>query len=319
MLVVDEALTSGTGLPEAGSPTAIALPRGFAARVSPAELSGSWVDVLPMPDGRKGVVLGWCAEPAAATRLRAAARDTLQRTGDPVLTMEPVDGQPASAVCAVVDRDTIRVSTHGERATAVVAPPTPCSRLQDGRLMVCELAPGATVLLSTAPVPGAEAQLSSGTGVHPDELVDRVIAAASASPGVVTVLYRHPPEPMSITMPASPPNLAVSRGLLREWLADAGVDPESCADVLLAVGEATANATEHSVLGADREVLLTVTAALDGDMLELTVSDDGRWKPAAVSQGHRGHGIHLINALVDSVDLTTTPAGTTVSMRKELQ
>jgi hypothetical protein len=28
--------------------------------------------------------------------------------------------------------------------------------------------------------------------------------------------------------------------------------------------------------------------------------------------------MHLINALVDSVDVTATPAGTTVAMRKEL-
>jgi anti-sigma regulatory factor (Ser/Thr protein kinase) len=88
--------------------------------------------------------------------------------------------------------------------------------------------------------------------------------------------------------------------------------------VLLAVGEATANATEHSGLGTNHEVLLTVSATLDGNVLKLTVSDDGQWKPAAVTQGHRGHGMHLINALVDSVDVTATPAGTTVAMRKEL-
>jgi anti-sigma regulatory factor (Ser/Thr protein kinase) len=128
-----------------------------------------------------------------------------------------------------------------------------------------------------------------------------------------------PPEPMSLTLAAVPSNLAVSRRRLRDWLAEAGVDPQSCADVLLAVGEATANATEHSVQGVGHEVQLTVNAALIGNTLQLTVSDDGAWKPATVSQNHRGHGIHLMNALVDSVELSATPGGTTVAMLKELR
>jgi anti-sigma regulatory factor (Ser/Thr protein kinase) len=123
---------------------------------------------------------------------------------------------------------------------------------------------------------------------------------------------------MFVTTPAAPKHLAVSRGRLRDWLAGAGVDSESSADVLLAVGEATANATEHSVLGTDRDVHLTVNAALNGKLLQLSVRDDGQWKPKAVSDGHRGHGLHLIHALVDSVELTTSPDGTTVAMRKEL-
>jgi anti-sigma regulatory factor (Ser/Thr protein kinase) len=316
--MVNEAVSTGIGLPAPGSPTAAALPRGFAARVSPAVRAGSWVDVIPMSDGRKGVVLGCCAEPAVATRLRTGAREALQRTGDPVRTLEQMDGLPVSAMCAVIDSAAVTISVHDESANAVVVPAGQRRHLQAGRLIVCDLRPGATVLLSTAPLPGAEARLLVGAALHPDDLADRVLAAADRSPGVVAILYRHPPDPMTVTMPASPPNLAISRGLLRDWLTEAGVDPESCADVLLAVGEATANATEHSGLGTNHEVLLTVSATLDGNVLKLTVSDDGQWKPAAVTQGHRGHGMHLINALVDSVDVTATPAGTTVAMRKEL-
>ena len=63
---------------------------------------------------------------------------------------------------------------------------------------------------------------------------------------------------------------------------------------------------------------MTVSAALSGNRLVLTVSDNGRWRPAAESPVHRGHGMHLINALVDSVELTATPKGTTVAMLKEV-
>lgn len=127
-----------------------------------------------------------------------------------------------------------------------------------------------------------------------------------------------PPEPLTVTLPAAAENLAVIRGRLREWLTLARVDPASSADVLLAVGEATANAAEHSVVGMDRPVTLAVTAALSENHLLLTVSDDGRWKPAEVAQSYRGHGMHLINALVDAVELTATAGGTTVQMLKEL-
>jgi anti-sigma regulatory factor (Ser/Thr protein kinase) len=130
---------------------------------------------------------------------------------------------------------------------------------------------------------------------------------------------RFPPEPMTITVPGVPDSLAVVRERLREWLAQARVDPESCADVLLAVGEATANAAEHSVVAAEHAVTVIVSAALCGNLLLLTVSDDGRWKPSTEPpQNFRGHGMPLMNALVDSVDLTATAGGTTVQMVKEL-
>jgi anti-sigma regulatory factor (Ser/Thr protein kinase) len=123
---------------------------------------------------------------------------------------------------------------------------------------------------------------------------------------------------MTLTVSASPECLAIVRRRLREWLTQARVDPESGADVLLAVGEASANAAEHAVVGATRPVTLAVTAAMSGNRLLLTVTDDGRWRPATEPHGHRGHGMNLINALVDSVELTATDGGTTVQMLKEL-
>ncbi len=292
-------------------------PRGFAFRLSPAAAPGSWVDVVSLTCGRKGVVLGSCAEPALADRVRSEVREALRRTADPVSSLDPVDGLPVSAVGAVIGPTTLAYSTRGG-AAAVLLPDGPTTAQRNGRLVVCDLAPGATVLLSTAPIAGAAALLGNGAALHPERLADVVVAGTDATRGIAAVLYRHPPDPMAITVSAAPANLAVSRERLRAWLAEAGLDSESCADVLLAVGEATANATEHSVVGADHQVRLTISAALNGDMLQLTVSDDGRWKPATVPQGYRGHGMQLMNALVDSVELTSTPDGTTVAMLKEV-
>lgn len=297
----------GTPAPVDGVPRPVPGPRGFAVRRSAEASSGSWTDVFPLPDGRTGVVVTSCARESAAKRLAHRLRNALERDdGDSVREF----GDPASAAYAVIDAATVRYGTHGD-ATVLVIPDDGGS---PGRR---DLAPGATVVLSTAPIADG-ALLGTAAALHPDLVAERASPRAIDTGAVATVVYRHPPAPMTITLPAAASSLAISRGRMREWLAEAGLDPELCADVLLAVGEATANATEHAVVGADRQVHLTVSAALTGNRLQLTVSDDGRWKPATTPRGHRGHGIHLINALVDTVALTTAPDGTTVEMLKEL-
>ena len=177
------------------------------------------------------------------------------------------------------------------------------------------LEPGSTVVLSSGSVGATLDVLDDCAGMHPDQLADRLVGGLG---NAATVLYRHPPEPFSLTLPADPGRLSISRGKLREWLNAAGLDSETCADLLLAVGEATANATEHAVVGAPGDVQITLDACFEPGALLLSVSDNGCWKPASVSSGHRGHGIHLMKALVNSVEFTTAPQGTTVTMVKEL-
>jgi anti-sigma regulatory factor (Ser/Thr protein kinase) len=128
------------------------------------------------------------------------------------------------------------------------------------------------------------------------------------------------PAPLSIRLPAVPASLAVVRDRLRGWLPTAAVNAAAAADVLLAVGEAAANAVEHSVLGATRNVILEVTARATDTGLALTIKDNGRWHaPPPSSRNHRGHGNRLMKALVDTVTITPSPQGTTVEMRKELR
>ena len=123
---------------------------------------------------------------------------------------------------------------------------------------------------------------------------------------------------LTVTVDAVPENLALVRSRLRCWLESAGVGAETAADVLLAVGEATANAAEHARSGVAHTVQMTMQALLVGNCLDLEVSDNGRWKPVEPAAGYRGHGLKLIEALVDSSAVTTTQDGTTVNMRKEL-
>ncbi|MCB0924103.1 MAG: ATP-binding protein [Mycobacterium sp.] len=137
--------------------------------------------------------------------------------------------------------------------------------------------------------------------------------------GVTVIRYRQPPDPLLLTVPAAPENLATVRDHLRRWLTLTGVDTESSADALLAVGEAASNAAEHAATGARRNVDLTVTAAVSDGRLRFTVSDNGCWRAPPEVPSSRGHGIRLIRALVDDVELITTEQGTTVTMVKEIR
>jgi anti-sigma regulatory factor (Ser/Thr protein kinase) len=127
------------------------------------------------------------------------------------------------------------------------------------------------------------------------------------------------PAPLRIRLPAIPASLAVVRDHLRSWLPAASVNPVVAAEVLLAVGEAAANAVEHAVRGAANAVELEVTARATDTGLTLTVKDNGRWHaPPTNARAQRGHGSKLMRALVDTVTITPTSQGTTVEMRKEL-
>lgn len=302
------------------------VPPGIAVRYRPATASGLWFELDETPGGRVSVALGHCADPALAARLRTEITPVLRETGDPVAALQPAANARGAAepvaVCAVIERDSAELlySSIGGIKAVVVTPGAPAAVLDPptGRTATMRLAPAATVLLC---IPGvvslAHALLEQIAGLHPDRAAEHAIDALHCDPdAALAVLYRQPPAPMDLTVPAEPASLATVRSHLRHWLAMTGVDAESAADTLLAVGEAASNATEHSVLGAGHPVELTVRAVAAGAVLRFTVSDNGRWKPPPQSPGHRGHGIRLINALVDDADLITDDRGTTVEMSK---
>lgn len=304
--------------------TACALP-GTAVRYSLPHSPGLWHDIAEVHDGRLAVAVGSSTDPALATRLRSEVGSVLRATGDPVAALQTAADSTAGgagmvALCAVIDRPTAQLtySSVGDRQLVVTSPDTAHTVLGPavGRPAGVRLVPAATVLLCTAGLTEPAARLLEQIAMlHPEQVADQLVGTLPC--GAVAVLYRQAPGPMSVTVPADPASLAVIRSELRHWLAVAGVDSETAADTLLAVGEAASNATEHSVLGADHDVELTVDAVVSGDRLLFTVADNGRWKPPPESPGHRGHGIRLINALVDDADLVTGAQGTTVQMIKE--
>lgn len=94
---------------------------------------------------------------------------------------------------------------------------------------------------------------------------------------------------------------------------------ERFSDLLLAVNEAIANATEFAYADGSRNGTVDVSAAYDdeSDTLAVTINDHGRWRDDGSAQRRperRGRGIPLMRALADEVALDRTSQGTNVTL-----
>ncbi len=108
-----------------------------------------------------------------------------------------------------------------------------------------------------------------------------------------------------------------------------GLSPDKIDEVQMAVVEACINAFEHSG-ASDREVriLLQVLGSEDEpNGLEITIQDGGGgFTPDKIPRRgseenlkaprKRGHGLRIIDGLMDEVDIRSDSEGTTVVMRK---
>jgi len=197
---------------------------------------------------------------------------------------------------------------------------------------VAQLAPGAILLLYTdglverrgVSIRDGLARLgeeAAGAGTDLEALCDHVLRTmveAPRSDDVAMLALRPVPlsaEPLRIDVPAEPRVLAPLRHTLRRWLAELGADDEDVTSVLIACGEACANAIQHAY-GA-REGWVEVEFAHADGTVELTVRDEGSWRPPSGGEG--GLGMPLMQGLMDAVEVDRTPSGTVVRMRRRLR
>ncbi len=115
-------------------------------------------------------------------------------------------------------------------------------------------------------------------------------------------------------VPADAEQLAETRHALSRWASGIGMSQRQCQELVLAAYEAMANSVEHAYED-DRDGVVDLHAAHtpDGTVI-VTVTDHGRWKPPAPSDGIRGRGILLIRALADDATIARVDTGTTVTM-----
>lgn len=222
-----------------------------------------------------------------STRLLEDARATPLGLNNPPHRTEATETMPARATLllytdGLVERRRESIDDGIARATDVV---------QDNRATALDEL--ATVIMS---------RLAPADGYHDD---------------VALLLYRQP-APLDLDMAANVEELAASRNALRGWLDSAGVPPDQALDVLIAAGEALANAIEHGHRDSpDGRVRLHAIAL--PDRLQLTIIDTGSWKaPAEIPSLHRGRGIALMRALMHDVTIESETTGTTVHMNTRI-
>jgi anti-sigma regulatory factor (Ser/Thr protein kinase) len=154
----------------------------------------------------------------------------------------------------------------------------------------------------------------------PEELCDHVLREMVPEDGapddVALLSLRNIPlsERFRIEFPAEPAALASMRTLLRRWLKHADGTDREIAEITTATGEAAANAIEHA--GGTSAMPFEVAGRLEGREVELAVRDYGAWRPPR--EDDQGRGLILMKALMDDVEVTPTPEGTTVRMKRML-
>jgi PAS domain S-box-containing protein len=287
-------------------------------------------------------------------QLRSACRALLLEHPSPAATLAALDRVAArlpgarctTAFCAVLDPMTgvldyscaghpPPILVRADRSTALLdqARATPLGlRYTDQRPQArTVIAPRSTLLLYTDGLverrresiddgiarAGDVVQGNRATSL--DELADVIMARLSPEGGymddVALLLYRQP-GPLQVDLGAVD-DLAASRTALRSWLDRVGVPTDQALDVLIAAGEALANAIEHGHRETPGPVSLRAVALADS--LLLTVADAGSWKePDEQPSLNRGRGLALMRALMHDVTIDTRTSGTTVHMHARI-
>jgi anti-sigma regulatory factor (Ser/Thr protein kinase) len=122
-----------------------------------------------------------------------------------------------------------------------------------------------------------------------------------------------PTKSLRIEVPASAERLAEIRRRLAEWLAPVGVSDAGIADIVLVVNEAATNCIEHAYRGLDPGPI-RVDANLDHGQIIVEIADHGVWQTPTSLPSTRGRGLPIMHAVSASVDVTSSPDGTTVRM-----
>ncbi|WP_285776873.1 SpoIIE family protein phosphatase [Microtetraspora sp. NBRC 13810] len=166
----------------------------------------------------------------------------------------------------------------------------------------------------------AGAAVRAGQSLPVDELATRLMTDLSPAEGydddVALLVYRHP-APLEVHFPAMSAQLAPVRSALRAWLTRCDLHPSQIQKVLVAAGEACANAIEHGHRHTPGHTVRLYAAATVSD-LRVTVTDTGYWKVPGSPSPHRGRGITLMHAMMHQVTIKPGPAGTTVEMHTRI-
>jgi PAS domain S-box-containing protein len=337
---------------------------GVAARYLPAaaeaEVGGDWYDVIPIPGGEVGLVMGDVAGRGLAGasmvgQLRSALRAYALEGHPPQRVLEQLnrlvwnelgESQMATLLYLVLDPadGAVRWVNAGHLPPLLVVGDRLAHFMEGGRSVplgvmpfpsyeevTTQLDPGGTVVLYTdglveRPGDHIDNGLARLAGAvrdappEPEQLCDhllRTLVPEGAAPDDVALLaLQNVPmaDRFSAEFPTEPHSLASMRSLLRRWLRHAQGTDQEIAEITTAAGEAATNAIEHA--GASSGTPFEVAGRLEGRDVDIVVRDFGAWR--APRTDDQGRGLSLMEALMDEVEVTPTPEGTSVRMRRTL-
>ena len=148
-------------------------------------------------------------------------------------------------------------------------------------------------------------ELAPPGGYTDDVAVLAVRPAATTRTSFVTVL------------PAAVDELASLRHRLGRWANGVNIDSTTYHRILIATGEAVANAIEHAS-GFDASKTISVEAFATNEAITVSISDTGQWRgdsAASRRTGERGRGLILMHGLADRVDTARSQQGTNVTLK----
>jgi serine phosphatase RsbU (regulator of sigma subunit)/anti-sigma regulatory factor (Ser/Thr protein kinase)/DNA-binding NarL/FixJ family response regulator len=321
-------------------------------------VGGDWYDAIVLPDGRLGLaigdVTGHGAEAAVLMgQLRTALRAYALEGSSPdvvvsrlnALALSLGDDAMATLVYAVLDQGLtngsfvnaghpppVRVSADGAaQLAAQSSPPVGAAAASQFSEYPFELVAGDALCLYSdglveergADFPKRERELLAalGTPAAAEVLCERALAALrphGAADDDVALLVLQTSESshgLQTTHPAKPEELGEARAVLREWLESIGASKAETGEILLAANEACMNVIEHAY--EESAGTFTLEGHLDEQTVVLIVRDAGRW--SEVRARGRGRGLKLMEAMMDSVQLSFSSVGTIVVLRRTLE
>lgn len=121
------------------------------------------------------------------------------------------------------------------------------------------------------------------------------------------------PDPISVTIPATPTSIAPLRQRVGGFASACGVCRDRVADITLAVSEAVTNVVKYAYGSGGKGVVELTAAMAEDGTLEIGVGDKGRWHQGESSG--LGLGLPLIARLADDMSIRKGDSGTVVQMR----